>query len=122
MNNEENTASVMLSSTMSINKVKETLTNYQKKFVYPDNKEIHCKFTYEWSIGNGNKAEIKAAEKLLSWMLGNVYQNTLMITKSSDGQIPLNKTAFEEKTSQSALVPLKKIHDKFVFVRPVKEG
>ncbi len=122
MNNEENTASVMLSSTMSINKVKETLTNYKKKFVYPDNKEIHCKFTYEWSIGNGNKAEIKAAEKLLSWMLGNVYQNTLMITKSSDGQIPLNKTAFEEKTSQSALVPLKKIHDKFVFVRTVKEG
>lgn len=122
MNNEENTASVMLSSTMSINKVKETLTNYKKKFVYPDNKEIHCKFTYEWSIGNGNKAEIKAAEKLLSWMLGNVYQNTLMITKSSNGQIPLNKTAFEEKTSQSALVPLKKIHDKFVFVRTVKEG
>ncbi len=122
MNNEENTASVMLSSTMSINKVKETLTNYQKKFVYPDNREIHCKFTYEWSVGNGSQAEIKAAEKLLSWMLGNVYQNTLMISKSNDGQIPINKTAFEEKTSQSALVPMKKIYNNFIFERTVKEG
>lgn len=115
MNSEENTASVMLSSTMEINKIKETLTGYQKKFVYPNSKRIYCNFTYEWSIGGGNKAEIKAAERLLSWMLGNVYQNTLMISKSGDGQIPLNKKAFAEKTSQTALLPIKDIYKNFVF-------
>lgn len=115
MNNERNTASVMLSSTMSINEIKTNLTNYQKKFVFLNSKKIYCRFTYEWSIGKGNEAEIKAAEKLLSWMLGNVYQNTLMISKCSDGQIPLNNETFNQKVSQAALIPIKDVYSNFVF-------
>lgn len=115
MNNVSNVASVMLSSTMSINDIKTNLTNYQKRFVYPKDKQIYCRFTYEWSIGNGNVAEIKATEKLLSWMLGNVYQNTLMISKCSDGQIPLNNEAFNQKVSQAAFTPIKEIYNNFIF-------
>lgn len=117
LNNESNAYAVMLSSSMAMNEVRETLTNYQKNFVYYKNENIHCRFEYEWSIGNGSKNEIKAAERLLSWMLGNVYQNTLMISKCSDGQIPINSTCFNEKISQKNYSAIKDIYSDFVFER-----
>ena len=117
MNNEENKASVMLSSTMEINEVMDTLTNYKKEFVYPKNDKIHCRFIYEWSIGDGTEAEKRAGELLLSWMLGTPYQTMLMISRASDGQIPVNKAAFYEKCGQSNLAPIKDIYGSFVFER-----
>lgn len=117
LNNESNTCAVMLSSSMAINEVRETLTNYQKNFVFYSSDNINCRFTYEWSIGNGTKNEVKAAERLLSWMLGNAYQNTLMISKCNDGQIPINTTCFNEKLSQKNYSAIKDIYVDFVFER-----
>jgi len=117
LNNEANTCAVMFSSSMAINEVRETLTNYQKNFVFYSSDNIHCRFTYEWSIGNGTKDEVKAAERLLSWMLGNAYQNTLMISKCNDGQIPINETCFNEKISQKNYSAIKEIYTDFVFER-----
>ena len=113
--NESNKAAVLLSSTMHINEVRSNLTSYTKEFVYPDNKSIHGKFVYEWSLGNGTKDEILAAEKLMSWMLGNVYQNMLMISMSSEGEIPINAKTFDEKMQQNYYTPIKKIKDNLVF-------
>ena len=115
MNNEQNTSAVLLSSTMILNDVRETLTNYEKTYVYYDNDEINCRFTYEWSIGNGNKNEIRAAERLLSWMLGNVYQSYLMISECNDGQIPVNAKSFESKIQSKYLKGISGIYDKFTF-------
>ena len=115
LNNEENTSPVLLTSTMMINEVRETLTKYGKEFVYYNNDDINCRYIYEWSIGDGNKAEIKAAEKLLSWMLGNEYQDYLMISECSDGQIPVNKTCFESKLKSKNHAALSEIYKKFVF-------
>lgn len=117
LNNEANTCAVMLSSSMAINEVRETLTNYQKNFVFYSSDNIYCRFIYEWSIGNGNKDEVKAAERLLSWMLGNAYQNTLMISKCNDGQIPINENCFNEKISQKNYSAIKDIYANFVFER-----
>lgn len=115
LNNDNNTCAVMLSSTMDLKNVKQTITRYEKSCVYSDADKINCRFTYEWSIGQGNRDEIKAAERLLSWMLGNAFQNELMISRSNEGQIPLNKTCFNEKISQKDLAPISKIYNNFAF-------
>ena len=115
MNNELNTSPVLLSSTMIMNEVRTTLVNYEKKCVYYDADSIKCRFTYEWSIGGGSDDEIAAAERLLTWMLGSVYQNTLMISKCNDGQIPINDTCFMSKIQNKNLAPIEDIYYKFVF-------
>lgn len=121
LNNTENAVPVLLSSTMALNEVRTTLTNYEKAYVYYNSNAIYCKYTYEWSIGNGNEAEIKAAERLLSWMLGNVYQNYLMISECNDGQIPTNAICFESKIQSKYLAQISGIHQKFVFERKEKK-
>lgn len=115
LDNNENTSPVLLSSTMMLNEVRTTLTNYEKTYVYYNNDEIHCRYIYEWSIGNGSDDEIKAAERLLSWMLGNVYQSYLMISECSDGQIPVNSICFESKIQSKNLDAISEIYKKFVF-------
>ena len=115
LNNESNTCAVMLSSTMSYNKVRETLTAYEKTYVFPDKDKINCNFIYKWSVGDGEKEELRAGEKLLAWMLGHSYQNMLMISNCNDGQIPVNKECFDEKISQKHLSSLKDIYKNFVF-------
>lgn len=112
---KQNNCAVMLSSTMNIQSVKkDKLSEYTWHCVYPDN-NVKCNFTYEWSLGGGSTNEQAAAERLLTWMLGNAYQNTLMISYAQDGQIPINKTCFEEKCKASELNELNKIKSEFVF-------
>lgn len=115
LNSEANTSAVLFSSSMIFNEVRQTLVKYEKRYVYYNADRITCDFTYEWSIGNGEKNEVAAAEKLLSWMLGNVYQNTLMISECSDGQIPINETCFFAKIENRNFLPIKGIYEKFVF-------
>lgn len=117
LNNASNTSPVLLSSTMILNQVRTTLTNYEKTYVYFDSDEIYCAFTYEWSIGDGSDEEIAAAERLLSWMLGNVYQSSLMISECNDGQIPVNPTCFHSKLETKNLAPMEEIYENFVFER-----
>lgn len=117
LNNTENTTPVLLSTTTGLNEVRTTLINYDKSCVFYNSDRIYCGFTYEWSIGNGSENEIKAAEKLLSWMLGNVYQNTLMISKCSDGQIPVNDICFRDKIESRYLSAIKEIYQDFIFER-----
>lgn len=114
-NNQANTSPVLLSSTMLLNEVRTKLTNYEKSYSYYYADEIYCDFTYEWSIGQGSEEEIAASEKLLSWMLGNVYQSYLMISKCNDGQIPVNNMCFESKIQAKNLAPIAEIYDCFIF-------
>ena len=117
LNNESNTSPVLLSSSMEINEIRTTLTNYEKEYVSYSNKKVYCNFIYEWSIGNGEKDNVEAAERLLSWMLGNVYQNYLMISECNDGQIPVNKLSFESKVQSRYLSGMSETYKKFVFER-----
>ncbi len=92
------TSPVLLSSSMAINEVREL--SYTISTVYYDGEEIPCRFVYEWSIGNGSESKTKAAERLLSWMLGNVYQQKLLISTGGGKQIPeipVNKECFKKK-------------------------
>ena len=115
MNGEENKCAVMLSSNMALNEVRETLTGYEKNYVYYAADEVFCRYDYEWSIGNGNEAEHEAAERLLSWMLGNSYQNLLMISRCSDGQIPINHDCFDAKLEQKYYSAIKNIYSKYIL-------
>ena len=122
LHSSKNLCAVMLSSTMELDKVRETLTGYEKSCVYYDADKIRCKFTYEWSIGNGSEDEIKAAKRLLEWMLGNAYQNELMISRCNEGQIPINKMCFKEKISNKNLAPIENIYSKFVFEKETSDS
>lgn len=113
--NEGNQSAVLLTSTMKLNKIRETLTNYQKSYVYYESDEIFCNYVLQFSIGKGSKAQTAAAERLLSWMLGNKYQNMLMISKMNEGQIPVNETCFKEKISGKNYKEISNIYNKFAF-------
>ena len=112
----KNNCAVMLSSTMRIQDVKKNnLAGYTWHCAYFDT-EPKCDFTYEWSLGDNSGNENAAAERLLTWMLGNSYQNKLMLSYAQDGQVPINKTCFEEKCNSSEeLKPLIKVKDNLVF-------
>lgn len=99
MDNDANSSAVLVSSTMRINDIRSRLTSYNKSFIYPDTNEVRCTFMYEWSICSANRNNTASAERLLSWMLGNVYQSTLMINTAGKGEIPINKEAYAEKIS-----------------------
>lgn len=89
------------------------------RYVFPELDEIPCAFTYEWSIGPASEPETAAAEKLLSWMLGNVYQNMLMIGMAQDGQIPVDRECFSSKIENDGkLQPIAEIYEKFTFRQP----
>ena len=94
MDNKANSSAVLVTSTMRINEIRSKLTSYKKAFVYPDLASVQCRFIYEWSICSSDKAKTVTSERLLSWMLGNVYQSALMINMSGKGEIPINKTAY----------------------------
>ena len=117
LNAEQNTSSVLLSTTMIINEVRSL--PYDKKYVYCDASKLKCRFTYEWSISKCPENEQRASEVLLSWMLGNVYQRTLMVNTGTNEQIPeipVNKECFNTKVEfLNNLEPLKKIYKNFVF-------
>ena len=119
LNDTQNTSSVLLSSTMIINEVRSL--PYDKKYVYCEASKLKCRFTYEWSIYPCQKNEQRASEVLLSWMLGNVYQRTLMVNTGTNEQIPeipVNEECFNTKIEfLNNLEPLKKIYKHFVFVR-----
>ena len=100
---------------MKVHEVKSKLMEYEKKCVFLKTQEIYCDFTYEWSVGATGKDELVAAERLLSWMLGNSYQSALMIQKCTEGQIPINETAFNHKCQQKDLLPICDIYGQFVF-------
>lgn len=99
MDNKSNSSPVLVTSTMKINSIRSQLTSYDKKFVYPASATVQCNFIYEWSICSSNSSQTMAAERMLSWMLGNVYQSTLMINMAGDGEIPINKEAYATKIS-----------------------
>lgn len=117
MNNEANSSPVLFTSTMALQEVRETLTFYTKRFVFPEGEKIYGRFLYEWSLGPGSKAEEAAAERLLAWMLGNVYQNTLMISEAFDGELPINETCLMAKLETRYLQPLKEIYRRILFER-----
>ena len=123
MDNTNNTSSVLVTTTMRINDIRSNLTSYEKAFVYPETDNVYCRFIYEWSICATNSNELASSERLLSWMLGNVYQSSLMINTAGRGEIPINREAFNTKISQSDYYAgiVGEAYRRFIFVREETE-
>ncbi|MCR5276042.1 MAG: extracellular solute-binding protein, partial [Clostridiales bacterium] len=117
LNGTENSSAVLLSSSMIINEVRNL--PYEKKYVYCNNSDLKCRFTYEWSVSPSEKNRQRAAETLLSWMLGNVYQRTLMVNTGTNAQIPeipVNEECFKTKMQYlKNLEPITEIYKNFIF-------
>ena len=101
LNSRENTCALLVTSTMHVSEADKVLYNYQKSYVYCDS-SVKCDFMYEWSCAGQKKNEVAAAERLLSWMLGDPYQNMLMIAYCNDGQIPINRNTFARKCKSAS--------------------
>ena len=99
--NKNNTCPLLFTSTMHITEADKILSGNVEWNTSYYSGELYCNYVYEWSSAAKEENEILAAEKILSWMLGNVYQQMLMITYCHDGQIPINKTAFDVKINSS---------------------
>ena len=110
-----NKCAVLLSSTMELNTFRNAFVGYGKSQAYYNAPQVHAGFTYEWSLGEGNRDENAAAERFLTWMLGNAYQSALMITKNNEGQIPVNEICFHSKVESRYLAPIEDIFKQFVF-------
>lgn len=95
---------VLITSTDRISYVQKSFKDYgyKIKFLAYKSDEIECDFTYEWSVGNGNDDQIRAGEFLLTYMLGNKYQNDLMVSWCTDGQMPVNKTIYKDKCEKDS--------------------
>jgi hypothetical protein len=80
-------------------------------------KPTFCNFVLEWSSAAKGDNMIAAAERFLSWMLGDACQEYLMISYCADGQIPINKTAFSKKIKTEHLESLDSVKDMLRFER-----
>lgn len=83
-------SAVLLGTTLDINTVKNTNSAFEWKCVYYDggssSNEATCNSLYEWSMGKGDKKQQRAAERLLAWMTGDVYQQYLLMSYSDESQ------------------------------------
>lgn len=95
MDSSEYSCPVLLTSTERVNDVNDAILKYDKKFVYCNRDGIYAEYVYNWSIGDGDKDQIKAAERLLTLMLSD-YQSKLMLDYDNNGYIPINDTYFKE--------------------------
>lgn len=114
-NIDEATSAVLVTTTDRIAYIQKAFKNYgyKIKFISYDSKNIECDFTYEWSIGNGDGAQIRASECLLTYMLGNKYQNDLMVSWCTDGQMPVNPTIYKDKCDKdSSYAAFKDLYNK----------
>lgn len=92
---------VLITTTEKVQDYESYLMSNEWHTAYCSDK-VYGRFDYEWCIGKVSNDEEIAAEKMLVWMMGNVYQNTLMISLAQDGQFPINETCFNEKVSLSS--------------------
>ncbi len=57
--------------------------------------KFYCSFDNEWSVGNGTRDEIKAAKKLLEFMLSSAAQDIMYFdAEEKSGILPLNTVTF----------------------------
>ncbi len=112
-------SSLLFTSTDNLSEIDEAIVAYEYKYVYCDMDNIPCNFTYEWSLADGSSDEKRAAEKLLSWMLGNKYQSMLLISGNRMDSLPICIQTFEERirTDSDLNDGIIGTSDKFKFVQ-----
>lgn len=98
----KNEASVLLTSSSELSEINELIMILPHKFVYLDTQEIPCKYTYEWSLGFGSEDEERAAEKFLSLMLGNKYQNILLMSSNRLDVLPICKETMVNRVNSDS--------------------
>ncbi len=91
-----NSSSVLFTSFSDVSSVERTLDGlgYPRRFVYYSGDMIPCRFDCEWSLGNGKNNENAAADRLLTWMLGNKYQSYLLMTYNDMDLLPVCDSTF----------------------------
>lgn len=85
---------VLLSTTKDYFNVQSTFGG-RYKVIGNNAEKFYCSFDNEWSVGNGTKDEIKAAKKLLEFMLSSASQDIIYFdAEVKSGILPLNASTF----------------------------
>ncbi len=95
------TTPVLVTSSSNIDVVRNKLANsgliINENYIVSFLEASKCEMTYEWSIGSASNEEVRASERLLSWMLGNVYQDYLTMSYNPINALPVNERSFNNK-------------------------
>lgn len=66
------------------------------KVIGTNAEKFYCSYDNEWSVGNGTDDEIKAAKKLLEYMLSSASQDIIYFdAKEKSGILPINASKFD---------------------------
>lgn len=88
--------SVLLSTTKDYFNVQKSFGGRYKVVGIVEKDKTYCQFDNEWSVGNGSKDEIKAAKKLLEFMLSSAAQDVFYFDAAEkSGILPLNEKTFD---------------------------
>lgn len=86
--------SVLLSTTKDYFNVQSAFGG-RYKVIGNNAEKFYCGFDNEWSVGNGTDDEIKAAKKILEFMLSSVSQDIIYFdAEEKSGILPLNTSTF----------------------------
>ena len=92
---------VLLSSTKDYFNVQAALGGRYKVLGITPTGATYCEFDNEWSIGNGRKDEIKAAKKLLEFMLSSAAQDVFYFDAvEKSGVLPINQKTFDSYVTE----------------------
>lgn len=93
-------SSILISTTKDYFNVQSAFGG-RYKVIGNNAEKFYCRFDNEWSVGNGSKDEIKAAKKLLEFMLSSAGQDIIYFdANKKSGVLPLNKSTFDSYTTE----------------------
>lgn len=93
--------SALLSTTKDYFKVQTALGGRYKVLGITSEGATYCGFDNEWSIGNGSEDEIKAAKKLLEFMLTPAAQDVFYFDATEKtGVLPINQKTFDSYVTE----------------------
>lgn len=93
--------SAFLSTTKDYFRVQTYLGGRYKVLGITPEETTYCEFDNEWSVGNGTEDEIKAAKKLLEFMLSSAAQDVFYFDAiEKNGVLPINQKTFDSYVTE----------------------
>ena len=103
---------VLVSSSKDYFTVRRELANRKVKVIAIGTGSIACQYDNEWSIGEGSKAEVKAAKRFLEYMLTSTAQDIWYLgVEDKSGIMPVNKDIFKTYTTDTYKAHMREFFD-----------
>lgn len=122
---EPNRTAILLTTSTEITRVDNSIIQYQHHFSFFGGTPVNCRFMYEWSIGTGDENQVRASERMLSYMLGNRYQDYLLLSTNTETMaLPLCQETLENKIATLSIFfsGMSNNYDNYLFINEANNG